>query len=85
VWIGDAVACGNVTRKHFPEERAFSGTGAAEDCEMTAARVRNDANRPAVMVGIIAAFRSAQGEAAWSRNYRVQMPRERMNFWGLLN
>ena len=52
---GNTVACGNVSREHVPEERALSGTRAAEDCEMSTTGIWHDADRPAVMVGIFAA------------------------------
>jgi hypothetical protein len=52
---GHAVAGGNVSRKHIPQERTFPGTRATEDRKMTAASGWHNVNRPAVMEGIFTA------------------------------
>jgi hypothetical protein len=52
---GDAVAGGDVPGEDVPQERAFAGTRAAEEREMTASRVRHDIDRPAFTESIFTA------------------------------
>ena len=68
---GNAVAGGDVSGKHVPQERALAGTGAAEERKVAAACGGTMRDRPAVMEGIFAAA-DEHGVKVHAKNYKVR-------------